>query len=174
MSSVLQALLGAPRDWCTLTYDRQEAVTFSSVNKHVILWSSLLSLFFIKDQNKQLSCIVSYPGSARQSLGVSAYRMTRVRARESSGAIPSTVTTPHAGPRGCRRRRYIAGYGCPRGRGAAQVSRAVLCSQCKSLVGQFHGHSAMAWRAACAHRRHARQRDRGSFCAFILAASPPF
>jgi len=170
MSSVLQALLGAPRDWCTLTYDRQEAVTFSSVNKHVILWSLLLSLFFIKDQNKQLSCTVSYPGSARPSL-----LSGSLRAYRRSAPVKAPRRDPLTG--------YTRpGRGCPIAVGrysrvwvsAAQVSRAVLCSQCKSLVGQSRGHSAMAWRAACAHRRHARQRDRGSFCAFILAASPPF
>ena len=172
MSSVLQALLGAPRDWCTLTYDRQEAVTFSSVNKHVILWSLLLSLFFIKDQNKQLSCIAFLTPGARDSLGVSAYR-TRYDAS-------APVKAPARSPRRLRRRAarmpspavhsrvwVSAGPGGGVSRGAVQPVQISRRSISWPLV-------AMAWRAACAHRRHARQRDRGSFCAFILAASPPF
>ena len=66
-------------------------------------------------------------------------------------------------------------------RARGRASRAV-CSRCTSLVDSSprHSHdSALAWRAACAHCRHARaqaglKRDRVSFCAFTHAASPPF
>ena len=109
---------------------------------------------------------------------------TCVQMGETETQPKGLAATMHPGRR--RRARFPARGGrvararsLRRARGRA--SRAV-CSRCTSLVDSSprHSHdSALAWRAACAHCRHARaqaglKRDRVSFCAFTHAASPPF